>query len=71
MWYNVKSGFVLHPKYLGGTGIEEKINEENVDYRKMYYHLAGAVETAIRLLIAAQQRCEDILLDDNASRHTE
>lgn len=49
----------------------EKINEENVDYRKMYYHLAGAVETAIRLLIAAQQRCEDILLDDNASRHTE
>lgn len=38
--------------------------EEGVDYRKMYYHLAGAVETAIRILIDAQQACEDILLED-------
>ena len=43
--------------------MNEKDFDENVDYRKMYYHLAGAVESAIRLLIAAQQECEDILLD--------
>ena len=39
-------------------------NGKCVDYRKMYYHLAGAVETAIRILIDAQQACEDILLED-------
>ena len=43
--------------------MNEKDFDENVDYRKMYYHLAGAVESAIRLLITAQQECEDILLD--------
>ena len=37
----------------------------NVDYRKMYYHLAGAVETALRVLIAAQQDCESILLEND------
>jgi len=44
--------------------MDEKEREKNVDYRKMYYHMAGAVESAIRLLIAAQQECEEILLDD-------
>ena len=43
--------------------MEKQINEERVDYRKMYYHLAGEVETAIRQLIAAQQACEEILLE--------
>ena len=46
-------------------------NEETVDYRKMYYHLAGAVETAIRILIAAQQQCEDILLEEDTQRTAE
>ena len=45
--------------------MEEQIKDENVDYRKMYYHLAGAVESAIRLLIAAQQECEEILLRES------
>lgn len=47
--------------------MEERVHEEHVDYRTMYYHLAGAVETAIRLLIAAQQQCEDILLKSDES----
>ena len=38
---------------------------ENADYRRMYYNLAGAVETAIRILIEAQQKCEDILLEED------
>ena len=36
--------------------------EENVDYRAMYYRMAAAVEDAIRVLICAQQDCEEILL---------
>lgn len=51
--------------------MESNHDEENVDYRKMYYHLAGAVERAIRFLIAAQQQCEDILLNDSGSGHTD
>ena len=43
--------------------MDEKLFDEGVDYRKMYYHMSGAVESAIRILIAAQQKCEDILLD--------
>ena len=63
MWYDVVNGFILNPLYLGGIVMEEGIPEERVDYRKMYYRLAGTVETAIRILIAAQQQCEDILLE--------
>ncbi|MBQ2996703.1 MAG: hypothetical protein IJE22_05705 [Oscillibacter sp.] len=44
--------------------MDEMAYEEMVDYRKMYYRMAGAVEDAIRLLIAAQEECEEILLDD-------
>ena len=54
----------MNPHYLGGTAMNATQNEEGVDYRKIYYHLAGAVETAIRILIDAQQACEDILLED-------
>ena len=41
------------------------MKDTNVDYRKMYYHLAGAVEKALRILIAAQEECEDILLEQD------
>ena len=41
------------------------MDEEKVDYRKMYYHLASAVETALRILITAQQDCENILLEND------
>ena len=51
--------------------MEDTQNEETVDYRRMYYHLAGAVETAIRVLISAQQQCEEILLKDTAQRPAE
>ena len=43
------------------------MEDTNVDYRKMYYHLAGAVETALRILISAQQDCENILLESDNS----
>ncbi len=41
------------------------MEDTNVAYRKIYYHLAGAVETALRILIAAQQNCENILLESD------
>ena len=44
------------------------MDETNVDYQKMYFHLAGAVETALRILIAAQQECEDILLENDTAQ---
>lgn len=44
--------------------MDEKVYEEDVDYRKMYYRMAGAVESAIRLLITVQQECEEMLLED-------
>ena len=47
--------------------MNRQIGDEAVDYRKMYYHLSAAVEDAIRILIAAQQHCEDILLDADDS----
>ena len=40
-----------------------KEQEENVDYRKMYYAMAAEVENAISLLIRVQQKCEDMLLE--------
>ncbi len=49
--------------------MEEQIKDENIDYRKMYYRLAGAVESAIRLLVAAQQECEEILLEESAEEN--
>ncbi len=33
------------------------------DYKKMYLTLLEAVETAIQLLINAQQHCEDIFVE--------
>lgn len=51
--------------------MDDMQKEDTVDYRKMYYHLAGAVETAIRILIAAQQQCEDILLEDPTPRESQ
>lgn len=32
------------------------------EYREIYYHLANATERAIRLLIKAQQECEELFL---------
>ena len=51
--------------------MDDMQKEDTADYRKMYYHLAGAVETAIRVLISAQQQCEEILLEDTAQRPAE
>ena len=42
----------------------EQERDETVDYRKMYYHMAGEVESAIRVLIKAQQECEEMLLNE-------
>ena len=44
--------------------MEKEELDERVDYRTMYNLLAGAVEKAIRLLIEAQQKSEDILLQE-------
>lgn len=37
------------------------------DYREMYYHLAHATEKAVRLLIQAQQECEDLYLSEKTT----
>lgn len=44
--------------------MQEHKFDERVDYRKMYYHMAAEMDKAIRLLIAAQRACEDMLLDE-------
>ena len=36
--------------------------EENTDYREMYLTLMRATEQAIRLLIEAQRKCEELYL---------
>lgn len=35
------------------------------DYRKMYLHLMRKTESAIRILVKAQQDCEELYLRDN------
>jgi len=36
--------------------------DENVDYKEMYLHLLRASEEAIRILVSAQQKCEELYL---------
>jgi len=36
--------------------------KENDVYRKMYFHMAAAAENALRIIIAAQQECAEMLL---------
>lgn len=36
------------------------------DYEKMYYKLLNATESAIRILIEAQQACEEIYISSEA-----
>ncbi|MBQ8868120.1 MAG: hypothetical protein IJ027_00165 [Oscillospiraceae bacterium] len=35
------------------------------NYKKMYFTLLNGMEDAINILIAAQQKCEDLYCDDN------
>lgn len=35
------------------------------NYKKMYFTLLNAMEDTISILIAAQQKCEDLYCDDN------
>lgn len=37
--------------------------DENMNYMEMYLTMARAVEEAIRILIQAQQKCEEYYLD--------
>ena len=39
------------------------INDNEADWKAMYLHLASAVEDAVRILIKAQQQCEDMYID--------
>lgn len=34
--------------------------DQNVDYKEMYFKMARATEDALRILIKAQQECEEI-----------
>ena len=36
--------------------------DNNVDYKELYLKMVRANETAIRMLIAAQQECEELYL---------
>ena len=35
-----------------------------IDYKKLYLKMVNASEDAIRILIAAQQECEEIIISD-------
>jgi len=35
---------------------------EDIDWKAMYLHLAAAVEDAVRILIKAQQECEEMYI---------
>ena len=42
--------------------MEEPFEEKKVDYKEMYLRMVRASEEAIRLLIKAQQECEELYL---------
>ena len=44
--------------------------DENVNYMEMYLTMSRAVEEAIRILIQAQQECEEYYLDMPESEST-
>ena len=41
---------------------KEKEMDNNVDYKELYLKMVRANEAAIRILIAAQQECEELYL---------
>lgn len=40
----------------------------NQNYGKMYYEMARAVEKAIRILIEAQQKCEEMYISQGEEK---
>ena len=40
--------------------------DKNVDYKAMYLAMVRAAESAMQLLIEAQQRCEELYIDGAA-----
>ena len=42
--------------------MEPSFNEQDVDYKEMYLTMARAAESAIRTLIEAQQKCEELYM---------
>jgi len=51
--------------------MHEETHDESATYRKMYFHMAHETEKAVRILIAAQQECENILLEIKEPLHYE
>ena len=41
------------------------MKREEREYAQMYYEMARAVEKAVRILIEAQQKCEEIYISAN------
>ena len=45
--------------------------ENTVDYKELYFKLVRASEAAIRILITAQQECEELYLKGETETSTE
>ena len=50
--------------------MQNNIKEQDLCYKEMYLHIAKATEDALRILIKAQQECEDMLLCHDPSIDT-
>ena len=48
--------------------MEESFVEKDVDFKEMYLRMVRASEEAIRLLIEAQQECEEMYVGATAPR---
>lgn len=44
------------------------MTDENQNYGKMYCEMARAVEKAIRILIEAQQKCEELYISQDEEK---
>lgn len=44
------------------------MGEEDRGYERMYYEMARAVEKAIRILIEAQQKCEEMYISQGEEK---
>ena len=43
--------------------MNSQIEDANVDYKEMYLTMVRATEKAMRILIEAQQKCEDMYIE--------
>ena len=43
--------------------VKKQAEDANVDYKEMYLTMVRATEKAMRILVEAQQKCEDMYIE--------